>query len=57
MIFYYLTFFQFYFLIFLFFNNGGSMNFDYDVAIIGAGPIGSTLAYKLAKEDLKISFN
>lgn len=30
------------------------MNFDYDVAIIGAGPIGSTLAYKLAKEDLNV---
>lgn len=30
------------------------MNFDYDVAIIGAGPIGSTLAYKLAKEDINV---
>ncbi|MDO5849870.1 MAG: NAD(P)/FAD-dependent oxidoreductase [Methanobacteriaceae archaeon] len=30
------------------------MDFDYDVAIIGAGPIGSTLAYKLAKEDLNV---
>ena len=26
------------------------MTFDYDVAIVGAGPIGSTLAYKIAKE-------
>ncbi|MBP5700550.1 MAG: NAD(P)-binding protein [Methanobrevibacter sp.] len=26
------------------------MSFDYDVTIIGAGPIGSTLAYELAKE-------
>lgn len=30
------------------------MNFDYDVAIIGAGPIGSTLAYKLANEGLNV---
>lgn len=30
------------------------MSFDYDVAIIGAGPIGSTLAYELAKDDIKV---
>jgi digeranylgeranylglycerophospholipid reductase len=30
------------------------MTFDYDVAIIGAGPIGSTLAYKLAKEGYNV---
>ena len=30
------------------------MSFDYDIAIIGAGPIGSTLAYELAKENLKV---
>ena len=30
------------------------MDFDYDVAIIGAGPIGSTLAYKLAKENFNV---
>ena len=30
------------------------MNFDYDVTIVGAGPIGSTLAYELAKEDFKV---
>ncbi len=30
------------------------MDFDYDVAIIGAGPIGSTLAYKLAKENINV---
>ena len=30
------------------------MSFDYDVTIIGAGPIGSTLAYELAKEDIKV---
>ena len=29
------------------------MSFDYDVTIIGAGPIGSTLAYELAKEDIQ----
>jgi len=31
------------------------MSFDYDVAIIGGGPIGSTLAYKLAKKGYKIA--
>lgn len=30
------------------------MNFDYDVIIIGAGPVGSTLAYELANENLKV---
>ena len=30
------------------------MSFDYDVSIIGAGPIGSTLAYELAKEDINV---
>ena len=30
------------------------MTFDYDVAIVGAGPIGSTLAYELAKENIKV---
>ena len=30
------------------------MSFDYDVTIIGAGPIGSTLAYELAKEDINV---
>lgn len=30
------------------------MSFDYDVTIIGAGPIGSSLAYKLARENLKV---
>ncbi len=32
------------------------MTFDYDVTIVGGGPIGSTLAYKLAKnKDLQIA--
>ena len=30
------------------------MNFDYDVVIIGAGPVGSTIAYYLTKSSLKI---
>lgn len=30
------------------------MNFEYDVVIIGAGPIGSTLAFKLAKENINV---
>ena len=30
------------------------MSFDYDVTIIGAGPIGSTLAYELAKENINV---
>ncbi len=30
------------------------MSFDYDVAIVGAGPIGSTLAYQLSEENLKV---
>lgn len=30
------------------------MMYDYDVVIVGGGPIGSTLAYKLTKEDLKV---
>ena len=30
------------------------MSFDYDVTIIGAGPIGSTLAYELSKEDINV---
>ena len=30
------------------------MNFDYDVTIVGAGPIGSTLAYELAKEGINV---
>ena len=30
------------------------MSFDYDVAIVGAGPIGSTLAYELAKSNIKV---
>lgn len=31
------------------------MSFDYDVAIVGGGPIGSTLAYKIAKEGYKVA--
>ena len=31
------------------------MSFDVDVTIIGAGPIGSTLAYELAKEDIEVA--
>ena len=31
------------------------MTFDVDVTIIGAGPIGSTLAYELAKEDIMVA--
>ncbi len=31
------------------------MSFDYDVTIIGAGPIGSSLAYELAQEGLNVS--
>lgn len=31
------------------------MDYDYDVAIVGAGPIGSTLAYELAKKKYKIA--
>ena len=30
------------------------MSFDYDVTIIGAGPIGSTLAYELSKEEINV---
>ena len=30
------------------------MSFDYDVIIIGAGPIGSTLAYKLALDNINV---
>ena len=30
------------------------MSFDYDVTIVGAGPIGSSLAYELAKENIKV---
>ncbi|WP_295618697.1 NAD(P)/FAD-dependent oxidoreductase [uncultured Methanobrevibacter sp.] len=30
------------------------MNFDYDVTIVGAGPMGSSLAYELSKENLKV---
>lgn len=30
------------------------MIFDYDVAIVGAGPIGSTLAYKIAREGYSV---
>ena len=30
------------------------MSFDYDVTIIGAGPIGSTLAYELSKENINV---
>ena len=30
------------------------MNFDYDVTIVGAGPIGFTLAYELAKENFSV---
>jgi len=30
------------------------MNFNYDVAIVGAGPIGSTLAYKIAREGYSV---
>lgn len=29
------------------------MSYDYDVIIVGAGPIGSTLAYKLASKNIK----
>ena len=31
------------------------MNYDYDVAIIGAGPIGSSLAYQLASSNVKVA--
>lgn len=31
------------------------MSFDVDVTIIGAGPIGSTLAYELAKDNIKVA--
>ena len=31
------------------------MSFDYDVAIVGGGPIVSTLAYKIAKEGYKVA--
>ena len=31
------------------------MNFDYDVVVIGAGPVGSTIAYYLAKKGLNVS--
>ena len=31
-----------------------NMTFDYDVAIVGAGPIGSTLAYKIAKKGYSV---
>ncbi|KZX16249.1 kynurenine 3-monooxygenase [Methanobrevibacter cuticularis] len=31
------------------------MSFDYDVVIIGAGPIGSTLAYKIAKKGYSVA--
>ena len=30
------------------------MSFDYDVTIVGAGPIGSTLAYELAKSGINV---
>ena len=30
------------------------MNFDYDVTIVGAGPMGSSLSYELSKENLKV---
>ena len=30
------------------------MSFDYDVTVIGAGPIGSTLAYELSKENINV---
>ena len=30
------------------------MNFDYDVTIIGGGPIGSTLAYELANDGIRV---
>lgn len=30
------------------------MNFDYDVAIVGGGPVGSTIAYYLSNEDLSV---
>ena len=36
------------------FDYVSAMNFDYDVAIVGAGPIGSTLAYELAKENINV---
>lgn len=31
------------------------MNFDYDAVIIGAGPVGSTISYYLARKGLKIA--
>ncbi|MBX7077268.1 MAG: FAD-dependent monooxygenase, partial [Methanobacteriaceae archaeon] len=31
------------------------MAYDYDVTIVGGGPIGSTLAYKLAQNGIKVS--
>ena len=30
------------------------MNFDYDVTVIGAGPVGSTIAFYLAQKDLSV---
>ena len=30
------------------------MNFDYDVVVIGAGPVGSTIAFYLAQKDLSV---
>ena len=31
------------------------MNFDFDVVIVGAGPVGSTIAYFLAQNDLNVA--
>ena len=30
------------------------MNFDYDVTVIGAGPVGSTIAFYLTQKDLSV---
>ena len=31
------------------------MNFDYDVVVVGAGPVGSTISYYLAQNGLDVA--